>query len=1336
MFSAIKLGLAIGVVCTIDRSWALTPAKSISQYVLEHWHVKEGLRQGTVQALAQTPDGYLWLGTRDGIVRFDGVRFRTFRTADTPALKHNNISDLAVGKDGTLWIGQSEGGVTSWRNSELHHFGKNEGLASDSVRSLSMGPDGTLWIGSFGAGVTALKDGKARVFAKAEGVADNTVRAVLGRADGAWIGTDKGVSHIVNGRVIRPEFATELGPVLINAFLEDRRGQLWIGTGGKGLARWTGGRLEYFGAPQGLKGTVVRSIVEDRDGNLWVGTGNALNRYFAGRFESFTTANGLGDNYIRQLLEDREGSLWVGLFGGGLDRLKDGRFVNWSREEGLASDFVFSIREMRSGEIWAATNGGGLSRLTDGVVTPFGAASGMPSDVALSIGEQRDGTPLAGFNHKGLWTWRNGRFLRIPMDAEADQADVLAMAEDGNGALWLTTNAGLRVRRNGVWSNPVAPVADGSDLHHSDLLVRRDGSVWTAGSDGIARLTGSRLEFQRDATGARLPKSHALYEDSAGVLWATTNGQGLRIQLNGVWQKIDGANGMPVEVLYQVLEDAQGQLWMTSDRGVLRASRQELLEAAGHPQKRVRFRLYGLADGLRSSECNGGGGGHPMGWRGRDGRLWIPTVRGVAMVDPSRLQIQSPPPPAVVEEIWTGQRSYLPGQEVTLAPGAGDLEFRYHSLSLRAPEGLRFRYRLDGFDSEWVEAGNRRSAFYTNLPPGRYVFRVEVASNESDWVGGGPITAVELKPHFYETLLFRGLAVLGLILLGVWLARIRAARGRAADHAAAMRVAYQEMEQRIVERTSELDQANHILKAEIAERRGIEEKLRRQKDDYETIFNLAPTQIWIKDTQNRCLRINRQVTLDLGLAPEAVEGRTLEELFPQFAGRYFQDDLEVLRTGAPKLGILEKVNAANGEVRLLFTDKVPRRDAMGETIGVVSFSQDVTDRHRLEEQLRQAQRLESLGRLAGGIAHDFNNLLTVINGYAEVLERGGHMDPRRMQMLSEIRRAGQQAALLTQQLLAFSRSQQLRMEILDLNEIVTSLETILRRLMGESVVLVIEPGTDLCRIEGDAGQAQQVLMNLTLNARDAMPAGGALRIATRNVEVNAAQSQNYPNVPPGAFVELIVADTGEGMDEETQRRLFEPFFSTKEQGRGTGLGLATVYGVVTQSGGHIVVQSVPGLGTTFKILFPAVAAPTGEKATLEAAPPATAHTGVMGGRILLVEDQKDVRFLVRTILEQAGYTVMEAGNVDQAEKIWRQQPEPIDLLLTDVVMPGRSGIELAAWVRQQSQDFPVLLMSGFVDQESMGEEQEAQAARALPMIQKPFNPSDLVASIQRMLAGV
>lgn len=273
-----------------------------------------------------------------------------------------------------------------------------------------------------------------------------------------------------------------------------------------------------------------------------------------------------------------------------------------------------------------------------------------------------------------------------------------------------------------------------------------------------------------------------------------------------------------------------------------------------------------------------------MGWRGRDGRLWIPTVRGVAMVDPSSLQAHSAPPPAVVEEVRTGQRSYQFGEQLSLGPGIGELEFRYHSLSLRAPEGLRFRYRLDGFDSEWVEAGNRRSAFYTNLPPGRYNFRVEVASSESDWVGGGPVTQVELRPRFHQTTLFRGLAVLGLILLLVWLSRIRAARSLAAGHAAAMRAAYAEMEQSVVERTSELDQANHILKAEIAERREIEEKLRRQKDDYETIFNLAPTQIWIKDTQNRCLRINRQVTLDLGLSPEAVEGRTLEELFPQFAG--------------------------------------------------------------------------------------------------------------------------------------------------------------------------------------------------------------------------------------------------------------------------------------------------------------------------------------------------------------------------------------------------------------------------------------------------------------------
>lgn len=1336
LVSAIKLGLVFAVACTIEPGWALTPSKRISQYVVEHWHLKEGLKQGTIQAIAQTPDGYLWLGTRDGVVRFDGVRFRTFRRADTPSIRHNNISDLAVGKDGTLWIGQSEGGVTAWRNGEMRHFGTQEGLANESVRSLSAGADGTLWIGLFGGGVTALKDGKARTFARSDGLPDNTVRAVLAGPGGAWVGTDKGIARVVDGRVTRPEFAAELGPVLINAFLEDRRGQLWIGTGGKGLARWASGRLDFFGERQGLQGTVVRKIVEDRDGNLWVGTGNALNRLAGTRFESFTTANGLSDSYIRQLLEDREGSLWVGLYGGGLDRLRDGRFVNWSGEEGLTSDFVYAVREMKSGEVWIATNGGGVNRLTGSGILHFGPADGTPSNVALSIGELKDGTPLVGFKGRGLWSWTQGRFRPVPIDAEADTADVLAMAEGNDGALWLTTNLGLRVRRNGVWSKPISATTGETGLHGSEVLIRRDGSIWTAGSDGVARLAGSHLEYQKDSTGALLPKSHSLYEDQDGILWAATNGQGLQILKQGAWLKLDSANGLPVDAIYQILEDGRGGMWMTSDRGVVMASRKELLEAAGDPRKHIRFRQYGLADGLRSNECNGGGGGRPLGWRGRDGRLWIPTLRGVAMVNPSMLLPYGPPPPAVVEEVWTGQRSYPADTELSLGPGVGDLEFRYHSLSLWAPEGLRFRYRLDGFDSQWVEAGNRRSAFYTNLPPGRHVFRVEVASNESDWIGGGPTTAVELKPHFYETLLFRALLVLGLILLTVALWRARAARSRAADHAVAMRAAYQEMEQRIAERTSELDQANSILKAEIAERRGIEEKLRRQKDDYETIFNLAPTQIWIKDTQNRCLRINRQVTMDLGLTPESVEGRTLEELFPQFAGQYFQDDLEVIRTGVPKLGILEKINTVNGELRLLSTDKVPRRDVKGETIGVVSFSQDVTERHRLEEELRQAQRLESLGRLAGGISHDFNNLLTVINGYAEVLERGSHLDARRLEMVSEIRRAGQQAALLTQQLLAFSRSQQLRLEILDLNETVTSLETILRRLIGESIVLVIEPGESLRRIEVDPGQAQQVLMNLTLNARDAMRLGGVLRIATRNVEVNAASAQTYPNVPHRTYVELTVADTGEGMDEETQRRLFEPFFTTKEQGRGTGLGLATVYGVVTQSGGHILVHSVLGQGTTFRILFPSVNVAPEESSKPKEEPMPAAHNGPSGGRILLVEDQRDVRFLVRTILEQAGYTVMEAGDVDEAEKVWNREPEPLDLLLTDVVMPGRSGIELAAWVRQQKKNFPVLLMSGFVDQESLGEEAEAVAARALPMIQKPFNPSDLVAAVQRMLASV
>jgi PAS domain S-box-containing protein len=460
-----------------------------------------------------------------------------------------------------------------------------------------------------------------------------------------------------------------------------------------------------------------------------------------------------------------------------------------------------------------------------------------------------------------------------------------------------------------------------------------------------------------------------------------------------------------------------------------------------------------------------------------------------------------------------------------------------------------------------------------------------------------------------------------------------------------------------------------------------------------------------------------RTTLELGLYTNPADrGKMLAELRARGRVR----DLEVVgrRKDGETIPILMSVSELPmGEQTLIL-----------EVIRDISAEKQAADALKsLEEQFRQAQRLEAVGRLAGGVAHDFNNILTAITGYTELLlDDFRANDPRRTD-LEEIRTAAQRAAGLTRQLLAFSRKQVLQPRVLDLNEVVRALERMLHRLIGEDVSLVFTAGPGLGAVLADPGQIEQVLLNLAVNARDAMPTGGMLTIETANVELDDAYAREHVDAAPGRYVLLAVSDTGTGMDEETQSHIFEPFFTTKEQGKGTGLGLATVHGIVNQSGGRIVLYSEPGRGTTFKIYLPRVEqrAEEAEPGPVRAAEPAAGDETV-----LVVEDDRAVREVVAETLAQRGYRVLRAPDGQTALELARGLQDPVHLLLTDIVMPGMTGRELAQALSSEHSQVKVLYMSGYTDDAVV---RHGVLEHGVPYLQKPFTPDALALKVREVL---
>ena len=394
---------------------------------------------------------------------------------------------------------------------------------------------------------------------------------------------------------------------------------------------------------------------------------------------------------------------------------------------------------------------------------------------------------------------------------------------------------------------------------------------------------------------------------------------------------------------------------------------------------------------------------------------------------------------------------------------------------------------------------------------------------------------------------------------------------------------------------------------------------------------------------------------------------------------------------------------------------------------IVINARDVTERKRLEEQLRQAQKMEAVGRLAGGVAHDFNNLLTAILGYCNLmLDEIPPEDPLRLD-LDEIRRAGDQAAALTRQLLAFSRRQMLQPQILDINTLVQQMEKMLRRLIGDDVELVTALGVDLMAVKVDPASVEQVLVNLAMNARAAMPSGGRITIETAMVDLDAAYAEMHASVMPGQYVMLAISDTGQGMDAVTRARVFEPFFTTKEQGKGIGLGLATVYGVVKQSGGYIWVYSEPDHGTVFKVYLPPAEMPSATAPPADATPDVGQHRG--WETVLLVEDEDGVRALTREVLRRHGYVVLEARHGLEALRLAERHQDPIQLMVTDVVMPHMGGRDLADRFAEVRPNMKVLFMSGYTDHAVVHRDLTHGSA----FLQKPFTPENLARAVRRLL---
>ena len=752
---------AVFLLCALARpAAALDPRKSPTQYSRTVWTQEHGLPQDTIRAIAQTADGYLWLGTDEGLARFDGYEFTTFNKAngDLPA---NSITALAAGADGSLWIGTSNG-LAQYRDRQFRTYTTKSGLPDDAITGLYIDSAGTLWVIA-GVHLTRYQDGAFTTFTPGPDFPVTSVRAV--REDqnhDLWVAGFSGIVKMTGGKFVTMIDSAKLAGDIVTGMVVDREGNLWIAGSLGVMVRSPNGQIRKYDVHSGLPDLLVRAILADGDGNLWVGTNSGLGRLDGNRFITVPGGDNQNRDLVRSLFEDREGNLWVGT-NNGLSRLRDDIFTMYGKPEGLPSDEPNTVFQDHAGRIWVGFHDSGLMLLSKSGNRLFTTEDGLPNNEVFSIREMRDGDLLIGARG-GMVRMHGGRFTRfVPPDPLA-RVNVFDALEDSTGRIWLATPGGLNVLRGREYQSIIAsePLLISAIV---TLSEGRDGTLW-AGSygKGLWRFKGDDRRLFTTADGLSSDQIRSLDEDADGTLWIGTFGGGLNAYRAGKFTRFTAKDGLLSDNVSNVSDDGQS-LWLSTTRGICRIAKRQLAELAAGHRKVLQPLNYGVEDGLRSAQCSpsypiGGGG-----LRTSDGRIWFTTSRGLAVFDPRAADRRHLAPIVHLTEMRADERSVDLSHPARLAAGSQRLQIRYTAIHLNAAEQVRYSYMLEGLETQWISAGVRRVINYNSLPHGHYRFVVRAE------LPGGPSSeqsyAFEVLPHFYETWAFRLLCV-ALLMASAW----------------------------------------------------------------------------------------------------------------------------------------------------------------------------------------------------------------------------------------------------------------------------------------------------------------------------------------------------------------------------------------------------------------------------------------------------------------------------------------------------------------------------------------------------------------------------------------
>jgi len=742
---------------------SLHSADALGQYGYEVWTVNNGLPQNEVRAVTQTPDGYLWAATMDGLARFDGVRFSVFNRSNSPGLVSNRLASMEQGPNGDLWLAYEAGGVVRYRHGTFHTFNTRDGIPGNTVSGITIDESGHVWI---------LSDGKI---------------AKLDETAGRFV------------------LATELNRRVYGPLVWDVSG--FVSVDNQNVYCFSKGTLYKYTLPTSLRGTTATRVGLDENRVAWVqtATGRLLQLTrdsssvpsstlkqesipFSGaehtawqfqpasgpmRYIDFISSGKRIHVEFRRAFADRQGNLWLATEGQGLYRLQFQTMRVYTVEDGLLDRDVYPVFEDHTGAMWIGTWHKGLSRYKDNAFHNFTVADGLPNSLVTAIYEDRQNQLWVG-THGGLARYRNGRFdcrgvPKIP-------AAVQAILQDHEGTLWFGTRSGIYALRGGSLQHMEVSEGGSSVAIHA-LAETPQGDLWIGGDAGLICVHAGRVVPWQDDVGVSRDNIWSLYLETDGTLWIGTFDHGLVRLKDGRSTRYTTRNGLFNDGVFQILDDGRGSLWLSCDMGIYRVSKSDLTNVANKVYESIVSVAYGTADGLRDIEANGGI--MPAGTRSRDGALWFPTQDGVAVIDPRKVHSNASIPHVIIEAAHLDQKPVSLDSMITVPPAKNVLDIEYTAPDFRRPKQIRFRYRLDGFDSDWTEAGLLRTVSYAHLPPGHYTFVVSAENINGTWGPNSSGLEIEVQAPFYKTRPFELIMLLTIAstVAAIW--RYRSLRMRA-----------------------------------------------------------------------------------------------------------------------------------------------------------------------------------------------------------------------------------------------------------------------------------------------------------------------------------------------------------------------------------------------------------------------------------------------------------------------------------------------------------------------------------------------------------------------------